>query len=863
VTPELPTFGPYAALEVLGSGGMGTVYLARHPKLGHELAIKTLGGGPLGSDAQRERFEREIRALCQLQHPNVVEIVDAGEERGVPWFAMRRIEGGSLEDRLRRQGPLAPDEALALALQLCDGLGLAHEQGILHRDLKPDNVLCATSGEFVITDFGLTKDVSIEASVRLSKTGVLQGTPGYWAPEQASGLGKEATERTDVYGVGAVLYAALTGSPPIVAAGLLEYMVATREQPPTPPSGLAPVPAWLERVVLRCLEKAPQDRYPSLATLSKALRREAEGAAPRAKARLAPLVIFAFGLAALVGVAAALYALRGPQGWSTGPQEGAGDASSGKEAFGEPTFWKAGFDPPPKSTFVPSGGRIDFEFDLPADMAKVKSRVLPYDFLWSPDGKNLAFLARTEVGNKKQSALCSLSLEKRVLADPIPLSRLPAHVKWVAANQLLVVGDPRWGKKRILLVRFNKLMSGEAEVIDLAPSREILNFHMSLGGDWVAMETASKEVLLLAVWEANLSTLPLPPGLTLKDVQAGSLRLGPWKEGDRLALSFRDSAGGAPRSWIYDALAEGFQAATPESEVQPLSLYFGDTLPEGKTRSWRLPDGRVLRRTIAGGATPPAEDPESKATRPSGSATLLELLASSGEVLGHLPLDSHTLKGADLCPIYSSECGRYVLFATFHEIGYQFAIPGPGLWRAEPEGYLLFSLEEGRFLSAFPQSALQECEPMLMGSSREFLLVDTEAELPQDSRLSLEKIPSVPNPNHGIWSLPFSGGERVDRAVDLQLPRTWGGRVVYPGKERRHSAQPRSVSRLALVAWHRESARALGLHDLLVFWNSTQPIVAWKSKPRGHRLSNVSWSPQGDALAFRVGNTLRVWRPSK
>jgi formylglycine-generating enzyme required for sulfatase activity len=306
VTPALPTFGRYPALGVLGIGGMGTVYLSRHPELDCDLAIKTLGGDARQTGRQRQRFEREIRALRQLRHPNLVEIVDAGEERGVPWFAMRRIEGGNLEDRLHEQGLLSVDEVIELGVQLCEGLGLAHDQGILHRDLKPANVLCAADGRYVITDFGLTKDVSIEASVRLTATGALQGTPGYWAPEQALGQGKEATARTDVYGAGAVLYAALTGSAPIVAGSLVEFFLATQDNPPTPPSELAPVPAWLEEVILRCLEKAPQDRFASLSALSQALcagRGSGKTLALRARAALGVLVAATVVLG-LVGVSA-------------------------------------------------------------------------------------------------------------------------------------------------------------------------------------------------------------------------------------------------------------------------------------------------------------------------------------------------------------------------------------------------------------------------------------------------------------------------------------------------------------------------------------------------------------------------------
>lgn len=272
-----PRFGPYQTQAILGQGGMGRVYLARHTESGTQAALKVLTGCEGASDAQKRRFQREIRALGQVRHPGIVEILDAGEERGLPWFAMRHVAGGTLNDRIRKEGGVSPEAAIDLGLQLCVALGVVHSQGILHRDLKPDNVLCQADGTYLIADFGLAKDLSREASVRLSQTGALQGTPGYWAPEQAQGSGNRATPQTDVYGVGAVLYAAVTGVPPIVGESLLEISVATQERPPTPPSSLASVPRGLEAVILRCLAKAPVQRYQSMGDLEAALRRVQAG----------------------------------------------------------------------------------------------------------------------------------------------------------------------------------------------------------------------------------------------------------------------------------------------------------------------------------------------------------------------------------------------------------------------------------------------------------------------------------------------------------------------------------------------------------------------------------------------------------
>ncbi|MBL4845982.1 MAG: serine/threonine protein kinase [Planctomycetes bacterium] len=158
--PALPQIGRYSTLDVLGRGGMGVVYLARHPDLGYELAIKVLLKGRSATPAQRKRFQREIRALKQLKHRGLVEILDVGVHQGAPWFAMRRVVGESLEERLRVRGPLSNEEALELGVQLCGALNAAHAIGILHRDLKPDNVLCAPESRYVLTDFGLTKELS-------------------------------------------------------------------------------------------------------------------------------------------------------------------------------------------------------------------------------------------------------------------------------------------------------------------------------------------------------------------------------------------------------------------------------------------------------------------------------------------------------------------------------------------------------------------------------------------------------------------------------------------------------------------------------------------------------------------------------
>jgi TPR repeat protein len=262
--------GPYVVQGLLGAGGVGEVYKALDPRSGEPVAVKVLRIGRGADERQRRRFAREQRALAQLRHPGIVQVLSAGEDHGAPWL-------------------------------------------VLHRDLKPENVLLAAGGQAVITDFGLAKELETEESLRLSKTGLLQGTPRYWAPEQAAGQGGEATEATDIYGLGATLYAALTGAPPVEGSSWVEVLVATRDRPPRPPSELSPgVPDWLEAVVLRCLEKAPADRFTSLADLDAALSSggaqssDDNGGTPQPRSPLSLVVGGALGVVGVLLVAFAV-----------------------------------------------------------------------------------------------------------------------------------------------------------------------------------------------------------------------------------------------------------------------------------------------------------------------------------------------------------------------------------------------------------------------------------------------------------------------------------------------------------------------------------------------------------------------------
>jgi tetratricopeptide (TPR) repeat protein len=270
--PQVPG---YEVEAVLGRGGMGVVYRAKHLRLNRPVALKMLLAGPFAHPVERERFLREAQEVAALSHPNVVQVHDAGEHDGRPFFTMELVEGGTLARKLAGT-PLPAREAAALVAALADAVGHAHAAGIVHRDLKPSNVLLAADGTPKVSDFGLAQRV--DGGPGLTRTGMAVGTPSYMAPEQAEGEKGAIGPATDVYALGATLYECLTGRPPFRAESDLAtlYQVVARE--PVPPSRLNhTVPRDLETICLKCLGKDPAGRYPSAAALADDLRRFGRG----------------------------------------------------------------------------------------------------------------------------------------------------------------------------------------------------------------------------------------------------------------------------------------------------------------------------------------------------------------------------------------------------------------------------------------------------------------------------------------------------------------------------------------------------------------------------------------------------------
>jgi serine/threonine-protein kinase len=269
--------GQYQLKQRLGSGGMGEVYLAEHVLLRRPCAVKLIRPDRTTDSHNLLRFEREVQATATLTHPNTVQIFDYGHaEDGTFYYAMEYLPGLNLEDLVKRHGPLPPERAVHLIRQVCGALHEAHAAGLIHRDIKPSNIITCERGGLhdvaKLLDFGLVRSHGVGGGAdHLTQEGAIAGTPAYMSPEQADGK-KDLDTRSDSYSLGAVAYFLLTGQPPFVRPTPLQTLIAHLCDAAAPLDQFrADVPADLQAVVLRCLEKDPARRFPDARSLDMAL----------------------------------------------------------------------------------------------------------------------------------------------------------------------------------------------------------------------------------------------------------------------------------------------------------------------------------------------------------------------------------------------------------------------------------------------------------------------------------------------------------------------------------------------------------------------------------------------------------------
>lgn len=272
----------YVVIKKLGDGGMGSVYLAEQVSVGRKVAIKLLQGSFAKNHEFVARFHREARLAATLNHRNIVTIFDFDQDSDdTPFIAMEYVDGQKLADIIRRDGPLDVNRALNLAAQIAEGLNAAHQQGVIHRDVKPDNIMIskrAGTEEVKLMDFGIARLRDSAAMGNLTRTGMIMGTPAYMAPEQADGL--EVSESTDTYSFGIVLYEMLSGSVPFKATTPGALLIKHIQEMPVALRKLRrEVPALLEQIVMQALEKKPEKRQRNMLEIAQELRRLASPAA--------------------------------------------------------------------------------------------------------------------------------------------------------------------------------------------------------------------------------------------------------------------------------------------------------------------------------------------------------------------------------------------------------------------------------------------------------------------------------------------------------------------------------------------------------------------------------------------------------
>ncbi len=468
----------YELLEQLGAGGMGVVYRARDLRLGRWVAVKVLAPGETADPERRARFVKEARAASALNHPNVLTVHEVGCEDGVDFIVTEYLPGRTLEKLIPKHG-LPPREALRIAVPIAHALAAAHAAGVVHRDVKPANVMVTDSGLVKVLDFGLARFVDPlplapgeTTAELLTKEGTVFGTCAYMSPEQAEGRPVDA--RSDVFSFGVTLYEMLTGRRPFARESASATLAAVLRDEPGPASALSPaVPAALDHLLQRCLRKDPARRFQSMDDLKLALEeicgetpeRTPLPARPAGARRRAALGLAA--AAAFLAAIAALWLVRRPAAAPAEPSRPVPLTS-----FGGRVRWPALSPDGHQVAFVWNGeGRRSF--DLYVQLVGPGSPVrltndpeLEVSPAWSPDGRQLAFLKRRPAGHLALVVLPALGGEERIVTEA---PGLRPGVAWSADGGSLAVSRHEPGTSAPVLARV-ALASGEVRSLYAPPA---------------------------------------------------------------------------------------------------------------------------------------------------------------------------------------------------------------------------------------------------------------------------------------------------------------------------------------------------------------------------------------------------------
>jgi Tol biopolymer transport system component len=452
--------GPYQIVTPIGAGGMGQVYLARDPRLGRDVAIKSLPDLSRADPDRIARFEREARILASLNHPHIAAIYGLEDVGATRYLILELVEGGTLMERLAR-GPLSAPEALSIACQVADALQAAHEKGIIHRDLKPGNIALTADGQVKVLDFGLAKAIestpeSPTGEFEATRSGVILGTAAYMSPEQARGLPLD--KRADIWAFGCVLYELLTGRHPFSGASVSERITAILTQEPDWTA--LPGPSAVQRLVRRCLQKEPRRRQQDIGDARIELEEAQSGAAAAAPLKESSPALLASGVAAReraawivagVSILALIAALA--IGRRDSPAGSPPQAYSASVLLPDLRLWGGG--PSGRFALSPDGSRLAIAATDSSGITQLYVRPLNAQVaqplagtdgasfpFWSPDSRFVAFLAggllkKVDVSGGQTTTLCEATLSSTgawgkggvILFTPkgsSPLYRVPA-----------------------------------------------------------------------------------------------------------------------------------------------------------------------------------------------------------------------------------------------------------------------------------------------------------------------------------------------------------------------------------------------------------------------------------------------------